>query len=276
MKRTLIEPTLRSVKLLYRVFAQHTASSRALPDFVIIGAQKSGTTSLYHYLTCHPQVLRASSKEVHFFDAQFEKGSRWYQSFFPLQQTIALLSNIFCVPVVTGEATPSYLVDPEIPEKVQSILPNVKLIALLRHPVERAFSAHQMNVRQGIESRSFETAIEDELRGDIRGGQEKPPLYLARGDYHTQLKTWRQHFPEEQTLVIRAEDLFSSPDSVFLEVQKFLGLQPMVLNEFKVANPGQGTRVPKDIKERLREHFLPSCRHLYTLLGSEPLWEDLK
>ena len=118
--------------ILYR-FRLITAKARALPDFVIIGGQKCGTSSLYAY-TQHPQILKAAKKEVHFFDVQFQKGTRWYRSNFPLLIGMYCNKKLISKDVITGEASPSYLFHPHAPRRLAESVPKAKLIALLgRH-----------------------------------------------------------------------------------------------------------------------------------------------
>ena len=129
----------------------------ALPDFVIIGAQRSGTGRLYGLLTRHPDVERASVKEVHYFDRpdNFRRGIEWYRRRFPARRRGSQRH-------ITGEATPSYLVDPPVPERIAEAVPEVRLIVLLRDPVARAYSHFHMAYRKGNETRSFEEAVEEE------------------------------------------------------------------------------------------------------------------
>jgi len=129
-----------------------TAHLRQAPSFLIIGTQKGGTSSLHHYLSRNNSVRMAIKKEVHFFDSYFGKGLAWYLAHFARRKDA----------VITGEASPSYLMHPLVPRRVHGAFPQMRLIALLRNPVDRAYSHYQMNVRKGIEALSFEDAVEQE------------------------------------------------------------------------------------------------------------------
>jgi|SRR5690242_3518862 len=129
-----------------------------LPHFLIIGAQRCGTTSLFEYLARHPDVAPPSAKELHFFDSEYHKGDAWYRERFPS------LRNGF----ITGEATPYYIFHPHTPTRVRDWNSKVKLIVLLRNPVDRAYSHYHHEVRLGTESLDFETALVALARNNAR------------------------------------------------------------------------------------------------------------
>lgn len=179
------------------------------PDFLIIGAQRCGTTSLYSYLTERRDVLPASEKELHFFDYWSKRGSRWYYAQFPLSVEKYAWRIVHRRKTITGEASPSYLFHPHVPAKVQVMLPDAKLIALLRNPIDRAYSNYKYNVKVAYENAttSFEHALELEQE---RVGLERKRVmsdpdyysfahrmysYKARGIYVDQLESWARYFP---------------------------------------------------------------------------------
>src|SRR5260221_5257590 len=136
---------------------------RLLPDFIIIGAAKAGTTSLYGWLSGHPYVSPASTKEVHFFDYNFFRGKDWYRTHFPLERDRAAFAQEHGRPFLTGEASPSYVSHYWAPRRIAAMLPDVKLIMLLRNPVDRAYSQFRMSQREGEEPlESFEEALAQE------------------------------------------------------------------------------------------------------------------
>ena len=188
-----------ATKNLYR---SATSSLRTLPDFLIIGAQKGGTTSLYLYLNEHPNIGGAVIKEVSFFDKNYHQGLAWYRAQFPTPLRKLYTRDVRKQNYIVGEASPGYLIYPHAPERIAKILPRVKLIALLRNPVERAYSQYRHNVERGYEQLSFADAIEAE---EERTRAEKEKVlndaqynstaffrysYLARGVYVDQLKHW--------------------------------------------------------------------------------------
>lgn len=262
-----------------------TGRLRVLPDYVIIGAQKCGTSSLYRYLNEHPAVAAAAGKEVHYFDWHFRRGTNWYRAHFPTAAYRAMFRVRTGQRLVTGEASPYYLFHPRVPGRVRALLPNVKLIALLRDPVERAWSAYHHQVRAGTESLPFVEAIDREperLAGEIerleqnetyRSAAHRRFSYLTRGIYADQLEGWFRVFPREQMLVIRSEDFFDDPGSTVAEALRFLGLTPWQSQQFRRFNAGgeYGGMDPA-VRTRLREFFAPHNQRLYALLGRDFGW----
>lgn len=257
-----------------------TSDSRRLPDFLIIGAQRCGTTSLYEYLTDHPSIAPAWRKEVHFFDKHYSKGMRWYRSNFSKEQ---VRENPAC-PTITGEATPFYLMHPTAAERVSKHLPNVKCIALLRDPVDRAISHYHHVHTRGFEKLSLETALDLEhtrISGEmdriLDGGGWSFNLthysYVRRGIYVDQLQKWYQSLERERVLVIQSERLFADPHSILSEILAFLGLPPMPANiDFPALNAYSYDLPDQEIIYRLTEYFHPHNERLFELLGREFNW----
>ena len=191
--------------------------------FMIIGAQKSGTTSLHRYLERHPQLYMLPEKEVPFFtnDDYFRKGWKWYSEIFfhdaPLGKH-------------WGKATPHYMTRLDAPHRIFKEMPSIKLIALLRNPVERAFSHYRMMVKLGVESRSFIEVVEEKLEdGKAQSERLFPPGtpengYLVMGEYGLILQEYFKTFPKDQLLVLFTEDLKKDPAGVLRRAMDFLGL----------------------------------------------------
>jgi hypothetical protein len=245
------------------------------PDFVIIGAQRGGTTSLHAYLSAHRNVLTPAKKELHYLTDRYERGRDWYLGQFPRS-----------VPAgsITGEATPYALFHPLAPERLRQIAPKAKLIALLRNPVDRAYSHYLLERSRGFETLDFAAALdaeEDRLAGeeaklalDLAYVSEahKHASYLARGDYAPQLERWFAHVPREQILVLRSEDLFAQPEETTARVAAFLDLEPVVDFPFTVHNRSAGPRLEPALRTRLNAHFAPRNSRLEQLLGWNPGW----
>jgi hypothetical protein len=268
-----------------------TGFLRLLPDFLIIGAAKSGTTSLYRYLVQHPRIRRARRKEIRFFYREYAQGENWYRAHFPLalrKQWETLRHGEFA----TGEASPSYLYYPHAAKRAHAHVPAAKLIAILRNPVDRAYSQYRHKVRKGIEPLSFEQALEAEaertqgererLLADesYRGAQLFHFGYLHRGLYAEQLERWLAHYPRERLLVVRAEDLFTDPATVIRTTTEFLGLAPRDPREFirqferhNADHPG-GDGITPATRARLQEHFAAANQKLYALVGRDMGWEQ--
>ena len=256
-----------------------TARLRALPDFLVVGTQKGGTSSLFSYLAQHPRVVPARVKEVHFFDKKFARGELAYRQEFPLRATLAARRAI------TGEATPVYMFHPYAPERIAAWTPDVKLIFLLRDPVERAFSHYRMSFRRGVDTLPFPDAIAAEP-GRIDGELEKlldDPLYFSqpikrfsyrvRGHYAEQIERWLQHFDREQMLVMQSERFFADPAAGHAEVVRFLGLPPHELADQTPKNVGQDVEMDAGTRAVLAEHYRPWNERLFALLGTRFDWQ---
>jgi hypothetical protein len=266
------------------VFRLATGGIRLLPDFIIIGAQKCGTTSLYHYLSAHPAVAPAARKEVHYFDWAFKQGTRWYRAHFatiPYRLAFELLTGRR---LVVGEASPFYLLHPDVPKRVRALLPDIKLIALLRDPVERAYSHYNQRVRRGKEPLPFSEAVvreADRIAGELVRLQRdetyasrihRYPSYLARGIYADQLAKWLRVFPREQLLILTSEDFFSDTPRVFSQVLEFIGLPSWAPPQFDAFNPGTYSDMEPSMKRWLVEYFAPHNERLYQLVGRDLGW----
>ncbi|NEQ36422.1 MAG: tetratricopeptide repeat protein [Okeania sp. SIO3I5] len=226
------------------------------PNFIIIGSQKSGTTSLENYISQHPQVLPAIKKETHFWSGKFHRGIDWYLAHFP---PIPKSKNF-----ITGEATPNYLVTDEVPERIYSLLPSIKLLVILRNPVDRAFSQYHHWQRLNWEDRSFEVAINQEL--EILKTTPKQPQgdrkywqlsgnYIGRGVYIEFMQKWMAVFPREQFLILRGEDLYERSDDTMKQVFNFLGLPEYKLAKYKKLNSGSYAPISDLLRQRLSEYF---------------------
>ncbi len=245
-----------------------TAHLRQPPDFIIIGTQRGGTTSLYRYLTEHPEIGAAFRKEVHFFDRYYEKGLAWYLAHFPERGEY---------PVV-GEASPYYLFHPEAPERIRAAAPRARFIALLRNPVDRAYSQYHMKVARGLEPLPFAEAIECEperlaASDDPLGPAWRHHSYLARGRYVDQFQRWFEVFPREQVLVLQSEDFYDEPEAILHQTQAFLGLRPHTPASFKVYHEADYPPLDTGTRQRLQEYFAPYNRQLCDLLCRDFGWE---
>jgi hypothetical protein len=245
-----------------------TAHLRQLPDFIIIGTQRGGTTSLYRYLTAHPDIAPALRKEVHYFDRYYEKGMDWYLAHFPVRGEVPMV----------GEASPYYLFHPDVPERARAVVPHAKFIALLRNPVDRAYSHHQMRVRKGLESLSFEDAIGKEHER-LSSSDDPSSLtwryysYIKRGLYVDQLKRWMSVFPREQFLIIKSEDLYNDPERVLQQTLAYLGLRSWSLANFKAHHLVGYPDMDPATRKRLAEYYAPYNQRLYAFLGRDLRWE---
>lgn len=277
-------PLIRSYLHQLRLLPRHlTSGARVLPDFIIIGAQKAGTASLYNYLVQHPQVRRAARKEVHFFDRKWHQGERWYRAFFPT--TAQMTARPKGVRPVTGEASPYYLFHPAVPARVHALLPGVRLIALLRDPIDRAYSQYNFYVAKGYERRSFAEALAAERRDEVvagiteqtvearrANGRYRYPFYLARGMYAEQLQRWLALFPREQLDVHDSSRFFRQTQSVVTAVQRHLGLPEAVVDTRQIANQTRYAPMDAGLRRELEATYRAPNEQLFELVGQRFNW----
>jgi hypothetical protein len=273
------------------VLSYHTATSfmRLLPNFIIIGSARSGTTSLYNYLIKHPAVAPAWQKEIHFFDYNYQKGFSWYRGQFPTLPYKYYIETVHRQNLITGEASPYYLFHPYTPSRVAQHLPGVKLIALLRNPVERAFSHYCWEVSWGNEHLSFEDAVDqEEMRTQVGVHKLENSIsfnhlhfsYISRGKYAEQLARWFEYFPQEQFLIIKSEDMYNNPTTIFKQALDFLHT-PVRDADRQTSNFKQYNRqkisphknMTSEMRQRLVEIFKPENERLYNLLGRDFGWK---
>ena len=261
-----------------------TADQRILPSFIIIGAQRCGTTSLYDYLSNHPQILPSPVKELFYFDDYYKRPLNWYRSFFPTKKECEKLEEKLKLPVITGEASPSYFFNPYTPKRIKETLPDVKLLLVLRNPVERAYSHYNHIKRLGREELSFEEALkkeEERIKEDCEklkvdenyaAPKRRDYSYVARGFYAAQLKVWLQYFSREQILVVQSEEFYEKTEEVYGKIVSFLGLKPYTLPEFAAKNSLKYSKMKKETREQLEKIFEPANEALYDLLGERFNW----
>lgn len=220
-----------------------------LPEFIIIGEMKCGTTALYRYICDHPMVEPAKRKELAFFNAYYHKGMEWYKSQFP-----------DCENCITGEAT-GYLKFPDVAPRVYDAVPNAKLLLILRNPVDRAYSHYHMHLRKGKIQVPFEEAIQDHS------------TYLDKGIYAWKLKRWMEVFPKEQFHIVQSEQLYKHPQKTLNETFKFLGLPPHKLNVYEHHNSGSYEEMNVGTRKKLIEYYKPFNQELYDFLGVNYQWD---
>ncbi|HEU5434177.1 MAG TPA: sulfotransferase domain-containing protein, partial [Thermomicrobiales bacterium] len=247
------------------------------PDFIIIGAQRGGTTGFHQALAQHPRVVPAATKELHFFDVLFDRGSGWYWRQFPA----ALPDD-----AITGEATPYYLFHPHAARRAAAVAPEARLIVLLRDPVERAWSHYHLSRSQGLEPLSFAEAVEREP--ERLAGEREQMLaderyysfahqhyaYLERGRYAEQLEEWFRHFPREQFLILASERFYADPAGSIRQAASFLGLPPFDLPRWRPMNESGKAAMDRTLRRELTAGFTADNERLARLLGWTPRWAE--
>jgi hypothetical protein len=268
-----------------RAIGSLSAGSRREPDFLVVGAQRAGTTSLFKALLQHPSFVPPRfRKGVHYFDMDYDKGWRWYLGHFPNRSTVDKVAAATGGVALTGEASPYYMWHPLVPDRIAKDLPNAKIIVLLRDPVERAYSGHAHEYARGFETEKFEVAIvlED---GRLAGEREKMVAdetyhshavrhlaHLHRGHYIEQLENLEKLFGRDRILVIDSHDYFVNPKAIFTGVCEFLGLPdaPEIVHDAHNARPRSA--MAPELENRLRNYFAPYDARLADWLGYTPSW----
>jgi len=269
------EPVRKVVRNAIWTYGRATSRWRLLPDFLVIGAQKAGTTALYAYLRWHPGITGPSWKEVSFFDRHWWRGEAWYRGQFPLRAGGRLV----------GEASPSYLFHPLAAERARSLVPGARLIALVRNPVDRAYSQYQHEVVLGREPLSFEGALaaeEERTRGEAERLAADPRAfsrawwdhtYAARGRYAEQLERWLAVYPREQLLVVGTEELGERPAETYASILAFLGAAPHELVAYPRVFDRDYEPMRPETRAALAEAFTEPNHRLEALLGRPFGWE---
>lgn len=264
-----------------------TGPLRALPDFMVVGTQRGGTSSLYKYLGRHPAVAPTLRKETEYFTRGYGNGERWYRGHFPLEVRRTVSQTVNRRRLQTFEATPDYLVHPLAADRAFDLIPNAKMVAMVRNPIDRAYSHYKHMVRLEFERRSFEQAISRELE-EITPLLEKMASdptydathflrysYLTRGHYAEQLTRWLAHYPE--MLIIRSEDFYADTPATFLQILEYLDLeawQPAEFSNYSYAStPPNDSGLPAHLREQLADHYRPHNAALSQLLGRDFGWD---
>lgn len=260
-----------------------SAPARMLPGFLIVGAQRCGTTSMFKTLAQHPDVARPFlRKGVHYFDKSYPRGQRWYRGHFPLAAT-SRLRRRGRLPI-TGESSPYYLFHPLAGARIAHDLPGVRLVVLLRDPVERAYSGHSHELARGYETLPFEAAVEAEperLAGErermlAEPGYDSPHwqhhAYVTRGQYVEQLEALAGHVGRDRLHVVDSGDFFADPEPVFDRVCDFLGLPRAAGIAYEQHNARSRAPMADALRARLTAHYAPYDERLARWWGTTPSW----
>jgi hypothetical protein len=252
-----------------------TATLRARPGLVVVGAQRCATTTLFRLLSAHPDLQRPTlSKGIGYFDLEYDRGERWYAGHFPLRRQGKL----------AFESSGYYLFHPLAAERIAADLPDVRVVAMVRDPAERAHSAHAHELRRGFETETFERAVELEqgrLEGEVEKMRADPAYqsfehrhhgYLARGRYAEQLRRYIDLLGADRVQVL---DPWSRPDSFLTEWERlleWLGQRSWVPPEVHAWNQAPRTPMDPALRRRLEAHFEPHDAALEQITGRTPSW----
>jgi hypothetical protein len=269
-------------------YGERTSDKRPLPDFLIIGTKRGGTTSLWRYLLEHPRVHRLfpawNTKTSHYFEENWGRGEAWYRSHFPTERQRAALEKKVGGPTKVGEAAPLYMFHPLAPERVAKLVPDAKLIVLLRDPVERAYSHWKERRTEGKEPLDFAEALARE--GERTAGERERLIadptyyseaydwhtYRARGRYLEHLEPWLELFDRDQLLIMASETLYRDPADSYAKVLDFVGLPPHQLAKYEVFNDRKSSPIDPALREELSAYFAPHNAALEERLGMRFNW----
>ena len=284
----------RPVKRLFRGFGVATSDFRPLPDYLIIGTHRGGTTSLHQYLQQHPCVAPIfprlqNVKGVRYFDQNYFRGIDWYRSHFPTVAYRSYRRRLHGEPVLCGDTSPYYLFHPAAAERAAKDVPQAKIMALLRDPLERAYSHWKRERRDGTEPlESFEGAIAAEpgrLAGEVRrilsddryySYAHENFSYVSQGLYLDSLPRWLDRFPRDQVHIEVTERFLEDPQAVYDRVLRFLGLPPFTLRDaerLNVTGQGTGQGLGSEVRSELTARIAPHNRRLEEYLGIRLGWD---
>ena len=283
-RATLPPPVLARVRQLALGWGQVTAPARMTPSFLIIGAQRCGTTSLFRVLSEHPDLVRPTmSKGIAYFDMNYPKGERWYRAHFPVA---ALARWRAGGRPQTFESSGYYSVHPLAAGRIARDLPDVKVVLMVRNPVDRAYSAHRHESSRGFEDVPFERALELEptrIAGEAERMVADPTYesfehrhhaYLTRSRYAEQVQRFVDALGPDRVRVVDADRFFADPQPELTALFAWLGLRPWPVEHVDVWNARPGSPLDAELEERLMRYFEEPDRRLAELMGRLPSWRD--
>ncbi|WP_420330100.1 sulfotransferase domain-containing protein [Ornithinimicrobium murale] len=272
----------------YVEVGRRSAPFRLTPDFILIGGQRCGTTSLFRALMQHPQVVRPTfHKGINYFDVHYDRGEAWYTGHFPLSAVARRKVPQGSKPVAF-EASGYYMFHPLALTRIARDLPKVRLVAMLRDPVERAFSAWKHEKERGFETKDFLAALgleESRLAGEAqrmisdptyRSFSHRHHAYRGRGEYLSLLAPTALTLGRHQMHIMYSEDFFSDPLGEFSRLAEFLGISRYDLTRFDRYNARPSTSMPQRARQELTEHFAPSRDALEAFVGRPAPWPSLE
>jgi len=269
-------------------YGERTSDQRPLPDFLVIGTKRGGTTSLWRYLIQHPLVPRLfpawNTKTSHYFEENWPRGEAWYRSHFPTVKQRAALERKHGAPPKVGEAAPLYMFHPLVASRVAQLMPRARMVVLLRDPVERAYSHWKERRTEGAEPLDFAAALAAE---ESRTAGEREKLladpnyfseafdwysYRARGRYLEHLTPWLDHFDREQLLFVASETLYREPAATYARILDFIGLPPYDLGAYDVFNDRPSKGMDDEVRAELTAYYRPHNAALAERLGMTFDW----
>jgi hypothetical protein len=285
VRGSLPRPVKRAGRKVSRGLGTVTASPRMLPGFILAGAQRAGTTSLYRALMTHPLVLPPNyHKGVNYFDVNYDRGPAWYRGHFPVERLARFRTREVPGEPVTFDASGYYMFHPLAPERIAADLPAVKIVTMLRDPIDRAHSAHKHELARGFETEEFERALEledERLAGEEERIRAEPgyyshrhrhQAYRRRGHYAEQLQRFLARLPRAQVHVVESERFFETPEEEYSALLEFLELPVVFPPRFDRYNGRPRAPMAQTTRRRLEDYFEPHDAALRELIGRDPVW----
>ena len=271
-----------SVSSAYHTFVKRgvsglTSTSRVLPNFIINGTVRSGTTSLYYNICEHPSVLSADYDEIGFFDSNYHLGLNWYRSMFPTKKKMNDLKKKTGFSI-TGEDTPFYFWKKEACERIFKLLPDIKIISIFRNPVDRAYSNYNLGIRLKTEELSFEDSIEDEIKylekHSFRESIDRRRSYLSKGIYENQIQSWLEVFPRKQIHILSTEEMEKDPRETLLKVFKFLDIPGYRITNPQKQKKSDYKKMNFKTRQRLLEYYRLHNEKFFGIIKQRFYWDS--
>jgi hypothetical protein len=275
-------PVVGVLRWLIELWGTLTSRWRLQPAFLVIGAQRAGTTTLYRVLSEHPSVARPTvSKGIRYFELEYHRGPRWYRGHFPIA---ALARRKHGRDVVTFESSGYYSFHPLAASRIARDLPDARVVMMVREPVERAYSAHRHELARGFETEEFEAALaleEERLAGEVERMVADPTYesfhhrhhaYLTRSRYSEQIDRFRDALGPDRVFVVDADRFFEEPAAEFERLRSWLGLPEWAPEHVEQWNARPRTPMSAELRARLERHFEPYDARLAEQMGRPPSW----
>lgn len=277
------------VKKLYSIYSNITGPFHMLPEFVVIGPGHCGTTSMFElYLRSNPNILPSKNKEIFYFDINYKKSLNWYKQFFPTIFT-KFFRSLRSKKTITGEATPNYFFHPFAAEKMKKVIPNVKIILMLRNPVNRTISNYRFHYLYGKQKLTFEKALERERElyegeyekflksKDLEKDVDTTLSYLARSRYAEALERFLLYFDKKQILFLNSDEYFKNSIKEYNKILSFLGLpyhEPKIIGKRGISPPGlyKDSEISQTTIDSLKKYFEPWNEKLFNMIGERFDW----
>ena len=277
-RQRLPEPVVEGLRSAQELWGSTTSGLRMLPSFIVVGAQRCGSTTLFRLLSEHPDVVRpTASKGIGYFDVNYGRGLRWYRGHFPLAAGHG-------PDKVTFESSGYYSFHPLAAGRMATDLPGVRAVMLVRDPVERAHSAYKHEAARGFEDLDFAGALEAEAGGldgevermvadpDYQSFEHRHHAYVGRGRYAEQVARLDAELGRDHVHLVDADRFFADPRTTFGELTDWLGLRPWDAPSVPQANARPGDLLSEELRDRLRRCFEDSDEALAARMGRAPSW----